>query len=216
MTQEQQATTHYDRTFYQDLKAFFVEYSSLFLLYFVFSMALIYWGTCLKPAVGELLRTAYGEGLAPISIAVLTVVTCLIIGLTRLIGPVSYAAKDHWLVIMALAPTKFMISLMVTYYAYLLGFLAACGLLGFPVDDVLWQGAGMFPFFIFLLHWASPRVFFNSFRSGVGMDIVISLLTLAFAVSVVVVCLKHTPEESTDENQDVNSMVMCWYGRPMH
>lgn len=53
MNQEQQANTRYNRTFWEDLKAFFFEYSSLFLVYLLFSMALIYWGTCLKPEVGE-------------------------------------------------------------------------------------------------------------------------------------------------------------------
>ncbi|EPJ83136.1 hypothetical protein CFT9_14768 [Pseudomonas sp. CFT9] len=216
MNQEQQANTRYNRTFWEDLKAFFFEYSSLFLVYLLFSMALIYWGTCLKPEVGELLNKAYGEGLAPISIAVLMVITCLIIGITRLIAPVSYAAKEHWLVIMALALTKFMISLMVTYYAYLWGFIAACRLLEFPVDIVLWKGAVIFPVFIFFIHWAAPRVFFDSFHSNVDLDIVLSLVTLGVGAIVVFVCLYQKPEESADEKQDVNSMVMCWYGRPIH
>jgi hypothetical protein len=218
MTQDQAVTTLYDRSFSQELKRFGAEHLSLFFVYLVISMGLIYGGACLKPEVGELLNKAYSEGLAPISIAILMVVNSLIIGGTRLSGPVSYANRKSCWAVMGLAPTKFMVSLMVTYYGYLLGFLAACIRLEFPVHNVLWAGAVCFPLFIFFVHWAAPRLFFDSkaLPSRAGLDVVWFLLTLTFTVAVVWVCLTPKPEKNTDEKKDVNSLVMCWYGRPTH
>lgn len=200
----------------KEICGFFAENTSLFVLYLVFSAGLLYWGTCLQPSVGSVLNKAYGEGLAPISIAILMVLTLLIVGAVRLIGPVPYSKRKSFWVVMALAPTKFMISLILTYYAYLLGFLVACWKLGFPVEGAIYDGIWLGPVFIVFFHFGIPRVFFESqsFKSSKWVDYSLAVLCLLIVAVIVFIYLKHETKEDTDKKVDISSMVMCWYGRP--
>ncbi|MPR05096.1 hypothetical protein F0169_25300 [Pseudomonas sp. MAFF 212408] len=202
----------------EELKRFGAENAVLFLVYLLFSAALLYWGACLNPAVGAYLNIAYGEGLAPVSILLLATLAFVVAGIARFFGGVSYARRDGLLVLFALAPTRFLISLMLTYFAYLIGFIVACYFLEFPIGTELWSGVIYLPLSILFVSFMSPRVFFKSCafkctkgenRLFGGFIVLIPVLVAIFWVTFVSKPADHVKAEKT-----VALPVMCWYGKP--